>query len=407
MGAVKPAVIADLEDEDYFEEFDLDMPQKEEKMADETEEVDETYGEAEKWDDDDIEEDFSVILKKELKLEDTDDFDIDVIVRQEIETREAKRLKKKERRQALALKELELLRLDKTLQQRRKIYTTYTLDPAASVESKKLETPKKAASKDVQSYFEALESDLPAGKVDKDEFAEELKPILLKNQNITLAQLRDNLMEKEKELKRRQKLLDNEEARFKKNRRDQAAKLLPEDASETDIKAKEEEETVKVMAARQTKRRRASLVFAQEKAAGMGEAKKEDMDKLVLQAAQEVAAAETMEEATLLGAEPERPSTAASKKCLPYKPASGDEIDAAVGQELTAKKFDCGIKLLGKVKATSKSAKRKTANTREYLLESGEVIRIKVVHKVVLANDVQATSQWLPLVEFLQQKLGR
>lgn len=396
----KTTDVADLEDEDYFEEFDLDMPQSEKMDTDAAEnddDEDEIYGEAEKWDDDDIEEDFSSTLKQELKIEDkADDLDIDAIYKQEIAAREAKRQKKADRTEALAKKEIELLIQEKELEQRKKIYANYTLD-ASLVTASKTGSTKKSGKTELDTFFSNLATGLEAVEVKADEFADDLKPIIRKNKNLPLSVQRDNLSDKETDLKRKEKYLQNEYVRFLKHRNVQAAKLLPATATAEAVTEREKEETLKVMQTTQTKRRRASLVLMQDKAAHMDDAKKEDLERTVLVHAQEIAAVELLEETVLLGQEgASRTATAVPKKCLPYKPAKGDDIDAAVGKELTSAKLDCGIKL----------AATTAANTREYILEDGQVIKVKVVHKIVLANDGEAW-QWSPLIQFLNTRLNK
>lgn len=417
MGKIADVVVptmADLEDEDYFEEFDLDMPQKGDSMElDKKEDEDEIFGEAEKWDDDDIEEDFSIILKTELKIADkVDDFDIDVITKQEIATREAKRLKKKNRAEALNSKELELLGQEKVLDLRKRIYNSYTFE---FVEEKKTEARKKAKVEPtaVDLFYTALgmgASD--KDEVNKDEFANDLKPVVLKSKDIPKSMQRDNLIEKTKDLQRKEKMLVAHKERFLKHRHIQVAKLLPATASEDAVSKREEEETIKAVETRQAARRRASLVLGHGTSTNMSGVTNQDMTKTVQQIATDVAFAETIEESELLpsednsteptgGGRATRSSSSTSggagTKCLPYKAAKDDAIDAAVGAELTAAKFDRGFKLTA----------RKAPNTRYYQLENGEIVRVKVVHKVVLASDAAMTGPYVTLITFLNNKLAK
>jgi len=409
MGKVtKTSDVADLEDEDYFEEFDFGVGQEGEKMeTDQKDDDEEIFGEAEKWDDDDIEEDFATILKAELKIsEKADDFDIDVITKQEIATREAKRLKKKQRKEAMCVKELQLLKQEKLLEQRKKVYIAYTLDAVTVTEEKKANR-RKGKNKDkekeeVQNYFKDLitGSDLPTPEASKEEFLNDLKSIVRKDKGIPMSMQRENLSDKDKELKRKEKYLAAQHERFLKHRRNQVAKLLSATAAEDEVKTREEKETIKAIGVRQNKRRLASLVIGQDKAQNMTDVTKEDMDKIVLHHAQEVAFCEGIEERELFGSDTTKVKSK-SKKCLPYKAVAGDIIDVGVGEALAADKFNCGF-------ALNKDAGKfeKFANTREYVLEDNSIVRVKLVHKVVLATATDDNT-WTPLVRFLHARLGR
>mmetsp|Transcript_30634 Transcript_30634/g.42685 ORF Transcript_30634/g.42685 Transcript_30634/m.42685 type:complete len:401 (+) Transcript_30634:30-1232(+) len=398
---VKVQKLTDLElEEDYFEEFELNLPTQDTDMKGKNEEKedDEIYGEAEKWDDDDIEEDFSAVLKKEIKMEQTEDFDIDAIAKQEILNREVKRQKRKEREEALAKKEQELLDLDKTLDIKRTVYASYALEPIdPAVKKKKVaETKDESTGNDaVESYFNDLPG-VPDIGVVKEEFIADLKPRIYRKKDISLAQQRDNLQETDKDLKKKEKQVSLENKRFLRNREISVVKLLgDENASEETKQEKIQEETAKVLATRQNKRRRAAYFVAKDNARS---AKKvSEMDRAVLIVAKQVAFAEAVEEDELVVASVARPASANPKKSLPYKAEKGDDIDAAVGKVLTAAKLNCGFKLI-KGKGV-----RNPCNTRSYVFQNGDIVRVKSVFQFVLANDGSG-AQWTALKDLLESK---
>lgn len=402
---------ADLEDEDFFEEFDLDTCAGEKMEVEDTKEEDdeEIFGEAEKWDDDDIEEDFSSILKHELKISETaDDFDIDVITRQELAAREEKRTKRKERQEALAERELEILSKDKELDQRKKVHINYSLEP---VEVKKVPERRRAKRKETENvvvidYFNELLSSIPADdrptlEHSKEKFLDDLKPIIPKIILLPFSVQRETLSDKEKELKRKEKFLDAQYERYLKVRRNHVSKLLSAMATEEEVNKKEAEELQKAVKARQTKRRHAALIIALDKAVNMSDVKKEDMDKTVLHIAQALARTEGLEEKIVLKEEKtwEGEDIKKNAKCLPYKSVAGDDIDKAVGKELTEAKLNCPI-------SRCKDKSLHSSNTTRYSLftDKASTIKVKVVNKIVLASSEDSNGEWSLFTEFLQSK---
>jgi len=365
--------------------------------------------EAKKWDDDDIDDDFTAVLSKEIDFKNSNET-------APVGLATNKTLKKSRARQEAELDERERACGQKefAIAQRKKALDGLTQalrnpDKKAVKKYKMLEDSSKAVDK---MFFDIQDEEGAGGGADDEKYAaaagaefsawmdQHTKP-----HRATLYDLKERelkITEREVAIKLQEQDLEASRTKMRRTRRSSIARMMAPNVSASEQKEKEEDETEKVLAVRQRARRRASITMIYNKSKESG-ASMEEAKKLVVEAALNVAQAEEAEEAEILGVEADEQdvATTPSRKRkgstnLPYVPKN-DAIDKAFAKAINEAGIDVYIKRI-----PMKGKKKRGKNM--YQLGNGKKIIVRVVHKVVVASLKDGPAHWSPAIKLLQDE---